>query len=129
VPLSPRAVEILRNVAPLRDKGDSVFPSPIKTGQPLSDAALLQLAKSIAGETATVHGFRSSFRNWAGAVSRYPFDVCEFALAHVVTDKTVKAYLTDDLFDKRRPMMADWARYCDTVAANNVVPLRRRASR
>jgi hypothetical protein len=63
----------------------------------------------------TVHGFRSSFRDWAGEATAFPRDVCEAALAHVRGDQTVKAYARGDLFDKRRQLMEAWARYCTTT--------------
>jgi integrase len=58
------------------------------------------------------HGFRSSFRDWAGEVSSYPRDVCEMALAHVIENKVEAAYRRGDLFEKRRKMMAEWAQWC-----------------
>jgi integrase len=58
------------------------------------------------------HGFRSSFRDWAGEVSSYPRDVCEMALAHVIENKVEAAYRRGDLFEKRRKMMEEWARWC-----------------
>ena len=61
----------------------------------------------------TVHGFRSTFRDWAAEVSSYPREVAEAALAHVITDKTEAAYQRGDLLEKRRQMIQDWSDYCD----------------
>ena len=75
---------------------------------------------------ATTHGFRSSFRDWAGETTAFPHDVCEAALAHIRGNKTVQAYARGDLFNKRRQLMDQWSRYCLTPAAKGaaVVPLR-----
>ena len=60
----------------------------------------------------TVHGFRSTFRDWAAERTNHPNHVVEMALAHTIGDKVEAAYRRGDLFDKRRKLMADWARYC-----------------
>jgi integrase len=126
VPLSPRAVEILRSMAPLRDKAEYLFPSPMKTGKPLSDMTLLMIVRRLQGAGLTTHGFRSTFRDWASERTNYPREVAEAALAHVVADKTEAAYRRGDLFEKRRRMMADWEKLCGTVGNRgaNVVKLR-----
>lgn len=67
-------------------------------------------------ENATVHGFRSSFRDWAGNESSYPREVAEAALAHVVGDQTEQAYRRGDALEKRRKLMEEWASYCDGKA-------------
>jgi integrase len=74
----------------------------------------------------TVHGFRSSFRDWASEVTNYPNHVVEMALAHAIGDDVEAAYRRGDLLEKRRRLMADWAAYCASrpVDAVNVVPLR-----
>jgi hypothetical protein len=81
---------------------------------------------------ATVHGFRSSFRDWAGETTAFPHDVCEAALAHVRGDATVKAYARGDLFEKRRKLMEAWAKHCAAPPAakskgGNVVKMRETA--
>lgn len=75
----------------------------------------------------TVHGFRSTFRDWAAECTGYPNHVVEMALAHVIGDKVEAAYRRGDLFDKRRKLMADWAKFCSTklVTAADVIPLRK----
>lgn len=114
VPLSPPAVAVLK--AAVREEGNKhVFISRTKTGRGLSNMAMLDLLKNdlgYAGE-ATVHGFRSSFRTWAAEATSYPEDLAEKALAHEEEDKVVAAYKRTDLFEKRRPMMDDWAVFLD----------------
>jgi integrase len=77
-------------------------------------------------ENATVHGFRSSFRDWAGNVSSFPREVTETALAHVIGDKAEQAYRRGDALDKRRDLMDAWASYCDPRRLDNVVPIGRK---
>ena len=74
----------------------------------------------------TVHGFRSSFRDWAAECTGYPHEVCEMALAHTIGNKSEAAYRRGDLFEKRQRLMADWAEHCNAQIseAAEVVPLR-----
>jgi integrase len=80
----------------------------------------------------TVHGFRSTFRDWAAETTGYPNHVVEMALAHAIGDKVEAAYRRGDLFEKRRRLMNDWAKYCDrapdAATTRAVVPLRARKS-
>jgi integrase len=76
-------------------------------------------------QDATVHGFRSSFRDWAGNVSNFPREVVETALAHVIGDKAEQAYRRGDALEKRRKLMDAWAAYCSAPKAGNVVSFRR----
>jgi integrase len=69
----------------------------------------------------TVHGFRSSFRDWAAEQTNHPRDVAEMALAHVVGDKTEAAYRRGDLFEKRRRLAEDWAQYCERPLPDSAV--------
>lgn len=75
---------------------------------------------------ATVHGFRSGFRDWAAECTGFAHEVCEMALAHVIGNKAEAAYRRGDLFDKRRKLMEAWTTYCQTpaTAAVNVTPIR-----
>jgi integrase len=84
------------------------------------------LARGMRGHGATVHGFRSTFRDWAAEQTSYPGELCEIALAHAVTDKTEAAYRRGDMMEKRRRLMADWAAYCERPPAvrDNVVAIR-----
>ena len=76
-------------------------------------------------EKLTVHGFRSTFRDWAADRTGYANHVVEMALAHTIGDKTEAAYRRGDLFDKRRRLMADWAKFCSSLpTAGAVLPLR-----
>jgi len=77
-----------------------------------------------AGIDATTHGFRSSFRDWAGDHTSFPRDVVEAALAHAVENKTEAAYRRSDALEKRRKLMAAWDGYCNAPVQNNVTPLR-----
>jgi integrase len=79
----------------------------------------------------TVHGFRSSFRDWAAERTNFPSEVAEMALAHTVSGKVEQAYRRGDMFERRRRMMAAWATFCSTpreAAAPNVAMLRHTAS-
>ena len=111
VPLSEGAMAVLQEVLPLRDRraGDLVFPGG-RIGRPLSDVALSKALHMAAGtKEVTVHGLRSTFRDWAAEETDYPREVAEMALAHAISDKVEAAYRRGDLFDKRREMMAEWS--------------------
>lgn len=121
VPLSDRVLEILEA---LPREGEHVFPGARK-GRPLSNMAMLELLRGVHGAGATVHGFRSTFRDWAAEQTAYPEFVVEKALAHTVADKVEAAYRRGDLFEKRARLMEDWAKYCSAVLTEaNVVSMR-----
>ncbi|MDB5864657.1 MAG: phage integrase [Betaproteobacteria bacterium] len=122
VPLSPRAVTVIKAMEALRD-GDIIFPGG-KRGQPLSVNGMLALLERMDRGDLTVHGFRSTFRDWAAERTNYAREVCEAALAHVVGDQTEAAYRRGDLFDKRRALMTEWARFCESPKRGDVIPLR-----
>ena len=107
VPLSPRSVEILGQVLQLGS--DWVFPGA-KGGQ-LSGMAMSMLLRRMKVDV-TVHGFRSSFRDWAAECTAFPHEVCEMALAHTIGNKGEAAYRRGDLFEKRRRLMDEWAGFC-----------------
>ncbi|MEG3163809.1 integrase arm-type DNA-binding domain-containing protein [Sphingomonas sp. PB2P19] len=109
VPLSPRCLQILKEAKLLLRDDGLVFPGT-KQGKPLSDMTLSKLVKEL-GIAAVPHGFRSSFRDWAGEATHHPREVIEFALAHVIQDKAEAAYARSDLFDKRRELMNNWANF------------------
>jgi len=100
------------------------FPSPAAGGQGISDTALRDVLRDMGcdKDTATVHGFRSSFRDWAAECTSTPNIVAEKALAHGISDGTEAAYRRGDLFDKRRELMDAWSAWCD--GKSNVVQLR-----
>jgi integrase len=110
VPLSHRAVEILKA---LREVTDEPFAFPgAKVGMPQSVMALEMVLRRMKVENVTVHGFRSSFRDWAAECTSFPNEVCEAALAHVIENKAEAAYRRGDLFEKRRKLLDAWAAYC-----------------
>ncbi|MEZ5767619.1 MAG: integrase arm-type DNA-binding domain-containing protein [Paracoccaceae bacterium] len=109
VPLSGRALEILREADSLADGSELVFPGT-KPGKPLSDMTLSKLVKEL-GFEADVHGFRTSFRTWVQEQTNSPYEVGEAALAHKVGDAAEQAYARSDLFHKRRMLMENWASY------------------
>jgi integrase len=114
VPLSAAAATVIERMSEVRDpKSDFVFPGG-KRGKPLSNMARLALLKRMDRTDLTAHGFRSTFRDWAAERTDYPREVAEMALAHVIGDKVEAAYRRGDLFEKRRAMMEDWARFCTT---------------
>ena len=110
VPLSPRAVEILEMMARVK-QGSYVFPGG-RASKGLSNMALLKLLERMGRGDLTVHGFRSTFRDWAAERTNFPREVAEMALAHAISDKVEAAYRRGDLFEKRRKMMDAWAGYC-----------------
>ena len=112
VPLSDTAVKILNAAAKLRkESSDLVFPN--SKGEPLSDMTLSKLVKELE-INAVPHGFRSSFRDWAGETTTHPREVIEFALAHVIQNKAEAAYARSDLLERRRALMADWSVFLAT---------------
>ncbi len=112
VPLTPAALAILEQAKALR-QGDSDLVFPSLRGKPLSDMTFSKLMKEL-GIAAVPHGFRSSFRDWAGEATHHPREVIEFALAHVINDKAEAAYARSDLFEKRREIMFDWSVFLAT---------------
>lgn len=105
--------EALRLLSALRDvrQSDYVFPGQ-KPEKPLSNMAFLALLKRMGRSDLTVHGFRSSFRDWAAERTAYPREVVEMALAHTISNKVEAAYRRGDLFEKRIQLMQDWAEHC-----------------
>ncbi|MFK4442905.1 integrase [Caballeronia udeis] len=113
VPLSARAVALAKAQEDVK-RGDYVFPGA-RDKKPLSNMAMLQLLERMKRDDITVHGFRSTFRDWAGETTNYPREVCEAALAHGIKDKAEAAYARGDLFEKRRALMQDWATYANAL--------------
>jgi integrase len=110
VPLSASALVLVRTLLDGAD-GDLVFPGA-KKGKPLSNMAMLTVLRRMKRDDLTVHGFRSTFRDWAAECTTYPNEMAEMALAHAVDDKVEAAYRRGDMFQRRRQMMDDWAMYC-----------------
>ena len=110
VALGTRACQILSVVRPFSGK-KYVFVGR-KKDLPLSNMAMSMLLRRMGYGEYTVHGMRSTFRNWAGEQTTYPFEVCEQALAHRLPDAVAAAYLRTDFFDKRVNLAAEWTQYC-----------------
>jgi integrase len=125
IPLASPAIAILQTMASIQAGPDSyVFPGG-KTGQPLSGTAMRKVLGRMQRSDLTVHGFRSTFRDWAAEATNHPREVAEQALAHVLGDKVEAAYRRGDLFEKRRRLMDDWAKFCAMPARPaEVVPIR-----
>ncbi len=122
VPLSGAALAVLERVRGLSD--GLVFPS-IRAGRKLSDMTLAAALKRLEVPV-TVHGMRSTFRDWCEEMTGFPHEVKEAALAHTVRNRVEAAYRRTDLFDKRRTLMDQWGRFClSASAAGDVVELRR----
>ena len=123
VPLSDPAVDILEAVGQQYGCEDFVFPGARK-GQPLSNMAMLAVLKRMGRGDLTVHGFRSTFRDWAAERTAYPREVCEMALAHAIGDRVEAAYRRGDLFEKRRRLMTEWSVFCNMpVVGGKIVAL------
>jgi integrase len=116
VPLCERAVEIVRSALP-KAKGGYLFPG-YKEGHPLSNMAMLILLRRMSRHEITVHGFRSTFRDWVAECTEYPDSLAEEALAHIIISQTVAAYRRRDQLERRRLMMEEWGRYCSKVQEN-----------
>ena len=128
VPLTDAALAMLQAVLPLRpESGDGfVFPGR-KAGTGMSNMSLAAVLKRMEREDLTVHGFRSTFRQWAGERTTVAREVAEAALAHSLRDKTEAAYARGDLLDRRRRLMEQWAEFCAATAApagGDVAPTR-----
>lgn len=108
VPLSAQVMTLLKNMASIR-QNDYVFPSRNKG---LSNMAMLNCLKRMERTDLTVHGFRSTFRDWLAEETHYPNHVAEMCLAHTIKNEAEAAYRRGDLLEKRLSVMTDWAVYC-----------------
>ena len=116
VPLSSRAVEVLNETKKLGS--DYLFPG--QRGGKLSGMAMAMLLRRM-GHVVTVHGFRSSFRDWAAEMTAFPHEVCEMALAHTIANKAEAAYRRGDIFEKRRLLMDGWEEFCSSADSDTVL--------
>lgn len=119
VPLSGRALEILRDLYEAR-VSDFIFPGQ-KKNEPLSSSAMDALLERMDEDRYTVHGFRSSFRDWAGDETSFPRELAEAALAHKVGDETEQAYRRSDALEKRRKLLQAWADYLSKPKTGTVL--------
>ncbi|MAI44400.1 MAG: DUF4102 domain-containing protein [Hyphomicrobiaceae bacterium TMED74] len=108
VPVAPQAVALLGNPG---EADQLIFGNPIHPSRPLSDMALTSVLRKMGRSDITVHGFRSTFRDWAGETTSFSREVIEAALAHQLKDKAEAAYARGDLFAKRRKLMEAWAAF------------------
>jgi integrase len=106
VPLCARALAIVEEMREVRGRSPLIFPNH---GGP---AGLRRVLERMGVDATTVHGFRSTFRDWCGARSNFPREVAEMALAHRIGNATEQAYARHDLFEKRRKMMDAWCAFC-----------------
>ena len=121
VPLSDRAVELLRGLPRV---GEHIFPG--RAGEGMGETTLRKVLKRV-DFSITVHGFRSTFRDWAAETTAYPNHVVEQALAHAIGNGVEAAYRRGDVFEKRRRLMQDWSDYCSRplIESAEVVALRK----
>ena len=115
VPLASQVIALLKAL-PHEEKTDHVFLAP--RGGQLSDMSLTAVLRRMERDGLTQHGFRSTFRDWAGETTTYPREVCEHALAHRLADGVEAAYQRGDLLTKRAGLMSDWANYCNSPPVN-----------
>ena len=101
-----------------------MFPGQ-RRDKPLSNMAMEMMLRRMKIENATVHGFRSSFRDWAGNSTNFPREVVETALAHVIGDKAEQAYRRSDALEKRRKLMEAWATYCEPRKHRKIISIGR----
>ena len=112
VPLSTAALDVVARARKLHDGSDLVFPSPRRTGQPLSDMTLTKVLRDNGlSHLATVHGFRSTFRDWGSETEAASDRVLELALAHRPGNEVERAYARSDLVELRRPVMEAWGEF------------------
>lgn len=117
----PLTVEAISLMGTRREEGALVFESEAKKGRPISNMSMSAVLRRIDRGGITVHGFRSTFRDWAGETTAFPREVIEAALAHGIKDKAEAAYARSDLFDKRRTLMESWAKATYRVTENSNV--------
>ena len=108
VPLSDRAFDILKNAKKVYSKSDYVFPSELNPNKPLSNNTMLFAIQKRLNINATMHGMRSSFKDWASETTNFGNEVSEMALAHNITNKVEAAYRRGNLLQKRRELMQSW---------------------
>ena len=129
VPLSNPVLAILNEMKSTGSAGEGFLFHGAKPGKPLSNTAMIAVLRRMGRGDLTVHGFRSSFRDWVAERTKFPGEVAEMALAHAVGNRVEAAYRRSDLFERRRRIMAEWAKFCatpQTVPLNAVARFRDR---
>jgi integrase len=121
VPLTPSALAVLRRMKSLPgvSEQDYIFPGA-KPPDPQSNNAMLALLERMKRDDITVHGFRSTFRDWAAEETNFPNHVVEMAMAHTIKSKVEGAYRRGELLEKRRALMIAWAAFCDRVRSSEI---------
>jgi len=120
VPLCARSKEILTIAMSLDPHSSYLFS---KSGKPLTNMAMPMAVRRL-GYDVTVHGFRSTFRDWVSEETNHSPEVAEMALAHAITNKVEAAYRRKDLLDRRRSLRRDWETFCTTTMASNILQLK-----
>jgi integrase len=129
VPLAEPVLALLREMRPNPVQPEAPLFPGAKEKSPLSNTAMIMLLRRMKRGELTVHGFRSTFRDWCGESTNHPRELAEAALAHSLKSKTEAAYSRGDALEKRRRLMEDWATFCGRPAetGGDVVPIRRQA--
>lgn len=122
VPLCGRAVELLSSL--LKEEGNPFVFVGGQAGKGMSTAAMAAVLERMERNDITVHGFRSTFKDWAAEKTSYPNELSEMALAHKIANQVEAAYRRGDMFEKRRRLMEDWAAFSDGKASATILPLR-----
>jgi integrase len=116
----PLTDEMLAIIEPLRAMGSDYVFEGQKRHKPLSNMSMLMLLRRMEVEGVTVHGFRSTFRDWASEVANVPREVAEMSLAHTVGSNVERAYARSDLLDKRRVLMERWSMFVSAQTGEGV---------
>ena len=124
IPLTARAVKILKSLHKF-PHNDHVFPGNTRS-KPLSSMAMTMQLRRMKRDNITVHGFRSTFRDWASEQTSFPHETCEHALAHRISDKAEAAYRRGDQFEKRRKLMDAWATFCEPQTRSKMMEMKRK---
>jgi len=127
VPLSDAGLALIDTIM-RKGRGEGYLFPGARPGKPLSNMSMTMVLRKLGRGDVTVHGMRSAFRDWAAEETHYPNIVAEQALAHTVGNAVEAAYRRGDLLEKRRALMADWASYCATKSAENVIPIGSKAA-
>jgi integrase len=123
VPLSDAALAILKKMTSIRH-GEFVFPGGRAPGRPMGHMAMLRTLNRMGPAQLTVHGFRSTFRDWCAEQTNFPAEAAKMALAHAVGDKVEAAYRRGDMFEIRRRLMQAWADFAAIPEAANIPEFR-----